>query len=88
MAQDENIEERSLDHYTFLCQLPKISLQHPSSFLSLLSPFQILQEIKGSHKVESSLCAGFSSDEVGTLLLTALRQPQLQTIQSSIDGGH
>lgn len=82
------LRRRNLDHYTFLCQLPKTSVEHPSSFLSLLPPSQILQEIKGSHKVENSLCAEFSSDEVGTLLLTTLRQPQLQTIRSSIDGGH
>lgn len=48
----------------------------------------MLQEIKRFHKVESSLCAEFSSDEVGTLPLTTSRQPQLQTIRSSIDGGH
>lgn len=63
-------------------------MEHPSSFLCSLPPPQILQEIKGPHKVESSLCAEFSSDEVGTLLLTTLRQSQLQTIRSSIDGGH
>lgn len=63
------------------------SVEHASSFLSLFPPPQILQEIKGSHNVESSLCAEFSSDEVATLLLNTLRQPQLQTIQSPIDGG-
>lgn len=76
------------NHYTFLRQLPKVSVEHPCSFLPLLSPPQILQQTKGSHKVESSLCTEFSSDEAGTLLLTALRQPQLQTIWSAIDGGH
>lgn len=63
-------------------------MTYPSSLLSFLPPPQILQEIKRSHKVESSLLTEFSSDEVGTLLLPTLSQTQLQTITNAIDGGH
>lgn len=66
------LRRHSLAHYTFLWQPPKVSVEYPSSLLSLLPPPQILQEIKGSYKIESSLWTEFSSDEVGTLLLPTL----------------
>lgn len=66
------LRRHRLAHYTFLWQPPKTSVEYPSSLRSLLPPPQILQKIKGSHKIESSLWTQFSSDEVGTLLLPTL----------------